>query len=582
VNSYLERVGYGKVGFVFTVFLMLGIVVGRFYYTLVTGYILPDEAWYFNNFILDKAQNLYYREVFVGIFTWFFSDVKDIHTLIIRGAIYSAIWAVGCVAVAYAIFKRLEVSQGATALLLLSMPLFPTFTVLAPMILTETMGLFFALLGVYFIVSYLKSYRAGYALLSSVAFVMAYKVREPYLIFVAGNFITMLLAEKKPIRSILAYAVPMALVFPIPISIQPLAFAQPVYGFIISMWTQIFHYITYVPPSPPPANVTITAPPPSPTIVLPTGPELLRSSVVIPLQAQGAEFMSGFITSLVYGYNPLFAIFAFVAFLMWVRSAIRHRSTISAGVGWNMLLAFLSFAISLNIVVGTTPSALTAWTSAMVRTTHTSLPAIAGFSRLYEKVKTKHMAAILLVFLALASTQIPQLTDTLQRSLSREPVDRLSFDYRAPYYRLYLLAKDSGRTLVIGGLHMRAIRVYMSMLPNVVVLPVPGTEEGFKDYLSRGWDTIFLYDDYFTIKIPWMAEAYPPYYREILLSRTYQGYQIEMLWVDGESYAVRMTKSAVTSTPATHDIITWPAVYVEIADNLDFHLSHHNNLLPAK
>jgi len=569
---------------------MLGVVVARFYYTFVTGYILPDEAWYFNNFILDKAQNLYYREVFVGIFTLFFSDVKDIHTLIIRGAIYSAIWAIGCVAVAYAIFKRLEVSQRSTALLLLSMPLFPIFTVLAPTILTETMGLFFALLGVYFIISYLKSYRATYALLSSIAFLMAYKVREPYLIFVAGNFITMLLAEKRPIKSILAYSVPMALVFPIPISIQPLVFAQPVYAFIISMWTQVFQYLTYVPP---PANVTITAPPPPtspspptspppPTIVVPGPESLLGSSFSVPLQASGADFMRGFVISLVYGYNPLFAIFAFVAFFMWARSFIRRRSAISAGVGGNMLLAFLSFVISLNIVVGTTPSVLTAWTSAMVRMTHTSLPVLTGFSSVYEKVKAKHMAAILLVFLALASTQIPQLTDTLQRSLSREPVDRLSFDYRAPYYRLYLLAKDSGRTLVIGGLHMRAIRVYMSMLPNVVVLPVPGTEEGFKDYLSRGWDTIFLYDDYFTIKIPWMAEAYPPYYREILLSRTYQGYQIEMLWVDGESYAVRMTKSAVTSTPATHDIITWPAVYVEIADNLDFHLSHHNNLLPAK
>jgi len=551
VNYWLESIGYGRVCFVFTVFLMLGVVVARFYYTFVTGYILPDEAWYFNNFILDKAQNLYYREVFVGIFTLFFSDVKDIHTLIVRGAIYSAIWAVGCVAAAYGIFKRLEVSQRSTALLLLSMPLFPIFIILAPTILTETMGLFFALLGVYFMISYLRSHRAAYALLSSVAFVMAYKVREPYLIFVAGNFITMLLAEKKPIRSILAYAVPMALVFPIPISIQPLLFAQPVYAFIISMGTQIFHYMTYVPPSP--ANVTITAPPPSPsppspTIVMPTNPELLRPSVVIPLQAQGSEFMSGFITSLVYGYNPLFAIFAFVAFLMWVRSAIRHRSTISVGVGWNMLLAFLSFAISLNIVVGTTPSALTAWTSAMVRMTHTSLPAIAGFSRLYEKVKIRHMAAVLLVFLALASTQIPQLTDTLQRSLSREPVDRLSFDYRAPYYRLYLLAKDSGRTLVVAGIHMRAIRVYMSMLPNATVTYVPSDEEGFRSLLSKGWNTIFLYDDFFTIKVPEMAKLYPPYYREILMSGSYQGYEVETLWVDGESYALKMIPSIPLST----------------------------------
>jgi len=562
VNSYLERVGYGRVGFAFTVFLMLGIVVARFYYTLVTGYILPDEAWYFNNFILDKAQNLYYREVFVGIFTLFFSDVKDIYTLIIRGAIYSAIWAVGCVAVAYAIFRRLEVNQRATALLLLSMPLFPIFTILAPTIVTETMGLFFALLGVYFIISYLKSYRAAYALLSSVAFLMAYKVREPYLIFLAGNFITMLLAEKRPIKSILAYAVPMALVFPIPVSVQPLQFAQPAYAFITNMWIQIFHYLTYIPPPPTPlptpTNATSTpSPTPSPsppTIVVPTNPEFLFApSFTVPLQAQGTDFVRGFITSLVYGYNPLFAIFAFVSFFMWSRSAIRRRSTISAGIGWNMLLAFLSFTISLYITVGTL--ALTIWTSTMVRMTHTSLPAVAGFSSLYEKVKPKRMAAILLVFLALASTQIPLLTDTLQRALSREPVNRLSFEYRAPYYRLYLLAKDSGRILVIGGLHMRGIRVYLSMLPNVFLAGVPPSEDAFRSLVDKGWDSIFLYDDYFTIKVPAMLSAYPAYYQQILVSRSYPGYSVEAIWIDSESYAIRMTKSASTSIPATFHIV---------------------------
>jgi len=547
MNHWLESIGYGRVGFAFTVFLILGVIVTRFYYTLVTGYILPDEAWYFNNFILDKARYLYYREVFVSIFTLFFNDVKDVHTLIIRGAIYSAIWAVGCVAAAYAIFKRLEVSQGSTALLLLSMPLFPIFIVLAPTILTETMGLFFALLGIYFIISYMQNYRATYALLSSVAFLMAYKVREPYLIFLVGNFVTMLLAEKKPIRSILAYAVPMALVFPIPTSIQPLQFAQPVYAFIINVGTQIFHYLTYVPPTPAPS---------------PTSPELLRPSMSIPLQAQGTEFMRGFIVSLVYGYNPLFAIFAFVAFFTLMWSLARHRSTIKAGVGWNMLLAFLSFAISLEMVVGTLPGALTTWTSTMVRMTHTSLPVIAGFFSLYEKVKTKHMAAILLVFLVLASTQVPLLTDTLQRGLSREPVDRLSFDYRAPYYRLYLLAKDSGRTLVLG-LHMRAIRVYMSMLPNATAAYVPSTEEGFRNLLSKGWDTIFLYDDWLTIKVPEMVNAYPPYYREILLSRTYQGYKIETLWIDGESYALKMVASTsfVTQLPTAIRPIEVQSVY---------------------
>jgi len=533
LDRLFEKLGYSRVALVFVAALMLGIVALRFYYTHVTGYILPDEAWYYNNFVLDKVHYAYYREVFLTVYLLFFQDVRDMNTFILRGAIFSAIWALGCVMVCYGIFKRLRVSEKGAALLLLSLPLFPIFTILAPTILTETLGLFFALLGLYFIISYLQSYRATYALLSSVAFLMAYKVREPYLIFLAGNLITMLLAEKKPIRSILAYAVPMALVFPIPVSIQPLQFAQPVYAFIISMWT------------------------PSPTIVVPTNPEhLFYPSITVPLEAERVDVLKAFFVGLFYGYNPLFMIFTFIALGLLLRSLITRRSAVAASTALNMLLALLGFIVSLFIVVGTLANALSGWTSTIVRMAHTSIPVFIGYSYLYEKVKTKHMIAILLIFLALASTQVPQFSYTLQRSLSAEPVNRLSFDYRAPYFRLYQLAGESGRTLVLG-LHLRGIRVYMSMLPNVIVLPVPSTEADFQKLIGKGWDTIFLYDDWLTIKVPAMLNAYPPYYRQILVSRSYSGYVVETLWVDGESYAIRMVKSGAVAKEESHAFETF-------------------------
>jgi len=537
LDHLFEKLGYSRVALVFVAALMLGIVALRFYYTQVTGYILPDEAWYYNNFVLDKVHYAYYREVFLTIYLLFFQDVRDINTFILRGAIFSAIWALGCVMVCYGIFKRLKVSEKATALLLLSLPLFPIFTILAPTILTETLGLFFALLGLYFMVSYLQSYRATYALLSSVAFLMAYKVREPYLIFLAGNFIMMLLAEKKPIRSILAYAVPMALVFPIPVSIQPLRFAQPVYALIITMWTQLFHS-----PS---------------TIVAPISPGiLLQPSISVPFEAERVDVLTAFFLGLFYGYNPLFMIFTFVALGLLLRSLATRKSVVAASTALNMLLAMLSFIVSLFIVVGTLANALSGWTSTIVRMAHTSIPVFIGYSYLYERVKTKHMIVILLIFLALASTQVPQFSYTLQRSLSAEPVNRLSFDYRAPYFRLYQLAGESGRTLVLG-LHLRGIRVYMSMLPNVMVLPVPSTEVDFQNLIGKGWDTIFLYDDWLTIKVPSMLNAYPPYYRQILVSCSYSGYVVETLWVDGESYAIRMVKSGAVPIEESHAFETF-------------------------
>jgi hypothetical protein len=130
-----------------------------------------------------------------------------------------------------------------------------------------------------------------------------------------------------------------------------------------------------------------------------------------------------------------------------------------------------------------------------------------------------------------------------------EPIDRLSFSYRAPYYRLYLLARDSGKTLVVTS-QDRGIVLYMSMLPNAVVEAVPPNGTAFKALLDKGWDTVFLYDDWYTIKDPALAvknQWYPPYYLDILLQKRYQGYCVVTLWVDGESYALRMVKTNAQS-----------------------------------
>jgi len=196
------------------------------------------------------------------------------------------------------------------------------------------------------------------------------------------------------------------------------------------------------------------------------------------------------------------------------------------------------------------PGALSGWTSAIIRATHPSLPSIIGFPSLYGRLRVNRVAALMVILLILGSTQVSSFAGAFQRSLSREPVDRLSLDYKAPYYRMYLLAGDSGKTLVFGGLHMRGIRMYMAMLPNAVLVPVGEretlwalSEAGFRAWLEKDWDSIYLYDDWVTIQVPSMIDAYPPFYSEILRSRQYPGYSVEMLWIDGESYALKMTRA---------------------------------------
>jgi hypothetical protein len=176
---------------------------------------------------------------------------------------------------------------------------------------------------------------------------------------------------------------------------------------------------------------------------------------------------------------------------------------------------------------------------------------------LYSRLKVRRAAGLIIILLIVGSTELGTLADAFQRSLSVEPVDRLSLDYRAPYYRLYLLAKSSGKTLVFGGIEMRGVVAYMAMLPNVVLVPVGArgqrgalNETEFQALLQQHWDSIYLYDDWVTIKIPSWIDVYPEFYSQILRSRQYPGYTIEAIWIDGESYALTMVKTSnVSATP---------------------------------
>jgi len=512
-SATLRKFTYDRAALIFVILLMMGVIVFRFYHAWVTGYVLPDEAWYYNTFVLDGSQIGGYKEVFHAVFLLFFRDVKDISTFFLRGALYSATWALGSVLVAYKIIRRLRVAENTAALLLLSLPLFPVFTILAPAAIGETLGFFLALLGMYFVLKYLQGFSTLDAFLAALSFVMAYRVREQYLLLAVGNLVMVLVARRRNTRALLAYAIPLSLVLPIPVSLIPLQFSQPIYRYLIDP-------LTSPSGSPPLANQAATS----------------ALSIALPSTLARVDVFRSFFIGLLYGYNPLFTAFAFISLVLVARSLVNNRSQMVAFAFLNMTSALLSFFVSLYVVIN--------WSSTIIRMSHASLPTIFGFRYLYERVKTRHLVAILVIFALLGSSQLSQLNYAIQRAqtITGEPIDRLDLGYRAPYYRLYLLAKDSGKTLVVGGLHMRGIRLYMSTLSNVVVVSTPDKEADFKALLNEGWSTIFLYDDWLTIIKPYIANAYPPYYRDILLSRSYAGYIVETLWVDWESYALRMMK----------------------------------------
>jgi len=524
VAKRIEVLGHWEVSLMITIAIVLIVVGARYYYSFVTGYIVPDEAWYYNTFILDRAPVTSYRPAFLILFVAFFQDV-NVWTFLLRGALYSSIWAVGCVLLFFAILRRLKTPQNMTSLLLLSLPLFPVFIVFVPTILTETLGLLMALMGVYFGVRYVQGGGVVNSLVSVVFFVLAYNVREPYSVFLVGNILLFLVLsiKRRSLVGIAVYATLVILLFPIPIQLEPLRLAQPVYTLVMNLIHGRYQAPILTPLSGVPS-------------VSGTDPDLPRAIAV----------------GLAYGFNPLFALFAGFSLLAVSFDLFKRRSPTPLFLTLNAIWSVGAFVIPAAIVVQTLHGALSRWTSAIIRTTHAALPCVVGFPSLYGRLKVRRVAGMTLILLILGSTQVWSFAETFQRSLSVEPVNRLSLDYRAPYYRMYLVAKDSGKTLVFGGLHMRGIRMYMAMLPNVVLAPLV-VDEGrqrrylneteFQTWLEQNWDSVFLYDDWYTIEVPLFMGSYPQFYAEILTSREYPGYSVETLWADGESYALKMVST---------------------------------------
>jgi hypothetical protein len=523
--------GRCKVSLAITIAVVLGAIAGRYYYSFVTGFLVPDELYYYNTYILEKWPIGSYRPAFVATFLLFFGGINDVWTFLLRGVLYSAIWAVGCVILFFMIFRQMRVPENMSSLLILSLPLFPLFIIFAPTILTETLGLFMALLGVYFALRHVQEGRMVNSLLSGVFFVVAAEVREPYLLFAIGYillFLTLSLKRKSP-RSIVGYAIPLSLLL--------LEFARGGYPQLASFISQLASPAEQTIPSPYLTNVGawIT----SPMLMTLRLPPDLAAAIVVALW---------------YGFNPLFALFAVLSVFAVGHDILRNRSSDLFLLALNTVWSLGAFIGPMAFFLEAMAGALSGWTSSIIRTAHASLPLIISFPRLYSRLKVRRAASLIIILMIVGSTQLGTLAVAFQRSLSREPVDRLSLDYRAPYYRLYLLAKGSGKTLVFGGIEMRGVITYMAMLPNVVLVPVGArgdrhslNQTQFQALLEQHWDSIYLYDDWVTIKIPSFIDWYPEFYSQILRSRQYPGYTIETVWIDGESYALKMVKTSDVS-----------------------------------
>lgn len=492
----------------------------------VTGYLLPDESYYFVRFALNNPlQAGFYREAFAIPYSIFFSGVQDLHSFMLRTALWSFTWTFGSLLVLYKVLQLTSEAARIRSMILLSMPLIPVFTLLSTAAVTETPGLFFCLLGVYFSLIYMRSEKSRYALYSALAFVLAYKTREPYLLFALG-FLIVILASlrrvglRKGIPALIAYMIPLFIFLPpiINVSTQSFSFGTPLY---VILAQRVFQ----------------------PSAVQSIPVQMGTASGGFPVLLSW-DLVVAFFVSMSLGYNPIFALFAILSVVLGLKSVLESRSEIQVLLLYTMTLGLMSTFLALA-----TSSNIFSWTGAVFRDSHTSLPGIPGFRFIYSRLRLRYLLASIFVLLAVASVLTPLYASVLLSSQGQSEISRVSFAYRDPYYRLDLLARDSGRTLILTGPHPE-LQLYLRGLPNVTIASVPANVDEFANLTRYGWGSIFLFETY-----PNMTRAinygYPAYYRDLLLDAksnqrfSYGQYAVESLWFDGESYCIRLTENQV-------------------------------------
>ncbi|MHB8567548.1 MAG: hypothetical protein ACYC7D_13790 [Nitrososphaerales archaeon] len=180
----------------------------RAYSYLTTGFFLPDEAEYANDAINGAVYGFrwFFGLFNIAVFKGFGINTPDKFAIFLP--IYIFIWGSLTFIFLYKLLKTLEFDEKTIGLTLFSSLFLIVFMLLSLGFLTEPMGLFFAVLGTYFLVRFAKtSYSSSNGgsshlslsffvlpFLSSLSFVVASGIREPYYSLSMGGILAIIVA----------------------------------------------------------------------------------------------------------------------------------------------------------------------------------------------------------------------------------------------------------------------------------------------------------------------------------------------------------------------------------------------------
>lgn len=562
--------------------ILVALIIARTIYSLITGYILPDESFYYSLFVVQGLGFSVYRPILHLGYVLFFTGTHSLPELLIRGAIFCGVWALGSIILLSKILQALEIQEKPRAFVILSFVLMPVFPLMAVFFVTETMALFLALSGIYFSIQYLKQGGNKNGAIAAAMFLFASQVREPYMLFIFG-VPAVLLALRRSIKSLLGYAAVAFIALPFPTSIHPLSINQPIADIIFEFlpnliisvanrfmavnnailnwaWTvpgQLWAIITYVPHSAPVGSVAPSLEGISNSLIAaiaannPVGasggsqpiiPAYVFSAANTVHLTFGPSEYYAFFLGLAYGLGPILMILTFTAFYF----SFKEKSKLGFLILTVSGLGMASFFVTANFAVEYLPDALSLWLSNIIRLSSAALPAAIGLGYLYSRLEDRTILTAIGITLLLGLILLPNFANAIQSSQNIQGgnIDRLNLNYRAPYLKMAEIAVPNS-LIITGSSGYGQMTTFASMLSNVTVLGFPANQSGFDSLISRNYSTIYLYDSWVSLQNPdffKQCECYPQWYVNIVLSHSYRNNSIVILWSNGESYGEELLR----------------------------------------
>lgn len=491
-----------------SVMMFLGCL--RSWYSIVTGYLLPDEGLYYHT----TLGNFYIRPLFTFLLTGFKKVffIRSVFDMLKFGGFVGVICTIGVFYVYYKILKLTCEEEDVRSYSLLTLLFMPMLMLLGVTWLTEAPAFFLSILSILLLVMFFKTHKNKYILSSLFILTPTSMVRESGWIFLVGlTFLLIYLKLRK--KENIHWAI-------IAISITCSIYAMPYMVLEFLGIPKLFsHQFTRLTES----KVPIFGIPPerySPVTRLPT--------------AISNFFVASFVA---YGFIP--AILVFVGIALGMYEVYKKRSdTASIVLSFSALCGFVGFIL---FCIRLSTFSLV-YMSTIIRFAYVSFPAIVVFPKAYSYLRPLYRKVvfgsipIFLVFVALVGLPL------LQSGISMAPTSvYFKLDYETPYYKAYKYVQQQNSRVCIFAEPFVRISLFLSDNPNVTL---------YSFYVSQDNDTLFnqiVHYDYWE-KILVYGEFYQNYYLSLkrnspfflALMQNETSYETKIIWWDSESFLLEV------------------------------------------